>query len=193
VEEMATFYIQAMDTRSYQGTYIVGGWSLGGVVAFEMAHQLAQSGERNVHAILFDAPVPASLSDDEPALLQALVGLRGDIDPDGHIVEVARAGSRALRRYKPPCVSFPVTIFTAAEPGVFDSLDGWRKLCAQLRVYVVPGSHHTIMRRPNVETLAALLSQTLQLFAGGPQVSDRITDAELPSTSEVRPHEGVHQ
>jgi len=40
IEEMATTYINAMRSVQPQGPYIMGGWSFGGTVAFEMARQL---------------------------------------------------------------------------------------------------------------------------------------------------------
>jgi amino acid adenylation domain-containing protein len=45
VEEMATHYIEAMRTIQPQGPYNLGGWSFGGLVAFEMAQQLALQGQ----------------------------------------------------------------------------------------------------------------------------------------------------
>jgi amino acid adenylation domain-containing protein len=46
IEEMARHYVSAMRTVQPQGPYIVGGWSFGGTVAFEVAQQL--NGETGV-------------------------------------------------------------------------------------------------------------------------------------------------
>lgn len=45
IEEMATHYIKAMRTVQPFGPYALGGWSLGGLIAFEMAQQLQRVGE----------------------------------------------------------------------------------------------------------------------------------------------------
>lgn len=45
VEEMAALYIKNMKTCQGHGPYYLGGWSFGGVVAFEMAQQLVRQGE----------------------------------------------------------------------------------------------------------------------------------------------------
>jgi amino acid adenylation domain-containing protein len=45
LEEMAAGYLDALRAVQPQGPYRLGGWSLGGIVAFEMARQLAARGE----------------------------------------------------------------------------------------------------------------------------------------------------
>ncbi len=45
IEEMATHYIKAVRTVQPKGPYTLGGWSLGAMIAFEMAQQLQRAGE----------------------------------------------------------------------------------------------------------------------------------------------------
>ncbi|GAB4200472.1 MAG: hypothetical protein Tsb002_36620 [Wenzhouxiangellaceae bacterium] len=45
VETMASDYIRAIRSVQEQGPYALAGWSLGGVIAFEMARQLREAGE----------------------------------------------------------------------------------------------------------------------------------------------------
>jgi len=45
LEEMAALYLEALRAVQPEGPYRLGGWSMGGVVAFEMARQLAARGE----------------------------------------------------------------------------------------------------------------------------------------------------
>jgi thioesterase domain-containing protein len=54
---MARCYIQAIRGVQPSGPYLVAGFSAGGVVAFEMAQQLCDSGERVALLGLFDAAV----------------------------------------------------------------------------------------------------------------------------------------
>ncbi len=58
IEEMATYYIDALQTVQPAGPYLLGGWSMGGVVAFEMAHQLHVQGQRVAFLALLDARIP---------------------------------------------------------------------------------------------------------------------------------------
>ncbi len=46
IEAIAKFHIEAMREVQSHGPYLLGGWSFGGYVAFEMARQLAEQGER---------------------------------------------------------------------------------------------------------------------------------------------------
>jgi amino acid adenylation domain-containing protein len=59
IEEMAAHYITAIQTVQPQGPYLLGGWSLGGVIALEMAQQLQRQG----HDIGVLAIIDSMLSD----------------------------------------------------------------------------------------------------------------------------------
>lgn len=56
VETMAGQYIQAIRGVQRTGPYVLGGWSMGGIVAFEMAIQLKNQGEDVGPLIMIDAP-----------------------------------------------------------------------------------------------------------------------------------------
>ncbi|WP_238178451.1 amino acid adenylation domain-containing protein [Calothrix sp. 336/3] len=58
VSEMATHYLQAIRTIQPQGSYVLAGYSFGGIVAFEMAQQLHQQGEEIANLILLDTSRP---------------------------------------------------------------------------------------------------------------------------------------
>src|SRR5208282_3315997 len=59
IEEMAAYYIEALRTVQPAGPYLLGGWSMGGVVAFEMAQQFHAQGERVALLVLLDTRIPA--------------------------------------------------------------------------------------------------------------------------------------
>ena len=63
VEEMAARYIAAIRTVQPQGPYLVGGWSAGGIVAFEIAQQLQRLGQVGVLAIIDSMLVSAQEMD----------------------------------------------------------------------------------------------------------------------------------
>jgi thioesterase domain-containing protein len=60
IEEMAASYLRELLARQPEGPYLLGGWSMGGVVAFEMARQLAGLGKRVDLVALIDAAAPAT-------------------------------------------------------------------------------------------------------------------------------------
>jgi amino acid adenylation domain-containing protein len=80
IEEMAARYIDALRAIQPQGPYQLGGWSLGGVIAFEMARQLQAQGEETALLALIDSWLGADVEplreDDE---LQLLSGFAYDL------------------------------------------------------------------------------------------------------------------
>ncbi|HEX2091995.1 MAG TPA: amino acid adenylation domain-containing protein, partial [Longimicrobiaceae bacterium] len=82
IEEMAASYVSAVRTVRPGGPYLLGGWSFGGFVAFEMAQQLTRAGESVALVAMLDTRPPG------PACRPA------DLDECVHLVSVARAEAR---------------------------------------------------------------------------------------------------
>ncbi len=59
VEEMARTYVEAVRSVQPHGPYRVGGWSMGGVIALEVARQLVEAGETVALLALLDSWPPA--------------------------------------------------------------------------------------------------------------------------------------
>jgi amino acid adenylation domain-containing protein len=61
IEDMAAYYIEALRVVQPKGPYFLGGWSFGGLVAFEMAQQLQRAGHQVALLAVLDtlAPVPS--------------------------------------------------------------------------------------------------------------------------------------
>ena len=83
IGSMAEEYLRAVRERQPRGPYLIGGWSFGGIVAFEMAHQLRRAGE-DVQTILLDTWTPGSLGDfedagDDATILRLLARALGDL------------------------------------------------------------------------------------------------------------------
>ena len=60
IERIASRYVEAMRQIQPTGPYCLGGWSFGGLVAFEMAQQLESAGEPVELLVIFDTPAPGS-------------------------------------------------------------------------------------------------------------------------------------
>ncbi|MGB8476808.1 MAG: alpha/beta fold hydrolase, partial [Candidatus Acidiferrum sp.] len=58
IEDMAAHYIQALQTLQPTGPYLLGGWSMGGVIAFEMAQQIRAQGQQVALLALLDGRIP---------------------------------------------------------------------------------------------------------------------------------------
>jgi amino acid adenylation domain-containing protein len=74
VDEMAALYLRELRALQPDGPYRLVGWSMGGLVAFEMARRLSEQGAEVTFLGLLDARVPTSgatpAAFDESALLQ---------------------------------------------------------------------------------------------------------------------------
>ncbi|HYP02761.1 MAG TPA: thioesterase domain-containing protein [Pyrinomonadaceae bacterium] len=66
IEEMAAYYIGAIRTVQPDGPYLLGGWSMGGVIAYEMAQQLEAQGQQVSLLALMDAKPMQPVEDDAP-------------------------------------------------------------------------------------------------------------------------------
>jgi amino acid adenylation domain-containing protein len=59
IEQMAALYIREIRSVQPVGPYLLGGWSMGGLVAWEMAQQLAKEGETTGLLALIDTTPPS--------------------------------------------------------------------------------------------------------------------------------------
>jgi non-ribosomal peptide synthase protein (TIGR01720 family) len=80
---MAERYLVDVRARQARGPYLLGGWSMGGLVAYEMAQQLLAAGEQVELLVLIDTPTPDHLEDlpDEAAVLVRLLESVVPLDP----------------------------------------------------------------------------------------------------------------
>lgn len=133
IEDMAAYYVKSLRHVAPEGPYLLGGWSLGGVIAFEMAHQLRAQGHEIALLMLID---PCSLEPRaeqwEPRRqvlrffqylnvagakdLPAVDDLPGEMAADelfAHVLEQIRAGNPALARADLPYLQKLFNIFQA--------------------------------------------------------------------------------
>jgi thioesterase domain-containing protein/acyl carrier protein len=64
IEEMAASYVEAIRSVQREGPYALGGWSLGGLVAFEMAQQLKEAGHEVTLLALLDTNASGEIQDE---------------------------------------------------------------------------------------------------------------------------------
>ncbi|GLA36716.1 type I Iterative Polyketide synthase (PKS) [Aspergillus niger] len=61
LEELTAKYLLEVRRRQPNGPYYLGGWSAGGICAYEAARQLAQDGQTTAKLILIDSPNPIGM------------------------------------------------------------------------------------------------------------------------------------
>ncbi|MER7004847.1 alpha/beta fold hydrolase [Dactylosporangium sp. NPDC000555] len=177
VEELAAHYLTAIRRHRPQGPYLLAGWSFGGTVAFEMAHQLTAAGARVALLALVDGAVPATFaSPDEDEVAAAFTrdlagyGITADaLEPDlwQRRFEVFRANMRAYRAYRARVWPGPAVLIrgaTSTEPTA-----GWHAWChGPVAECVVPGDHYSMWEPANVGAVADALSAAARTaLAGG--------------------------
>src|SRR5262249_16383511 len=87
LEDMAAEYVAAIRHAQPEGPYHLGGWSVGGVVALEMAQQLLAMGENVALLALLDTTIPGQENDQsgrEYGLDTSLAEL-GQLGPEGQL------------------------------------------------------------------------------------------------------------
>ena len=84
VDGVAQIYINEIKRRQPTGPYYIGGWSAGGVIAYETAYQLLAMGEKVERMVLLDSPSPEMASEPLPPgfhLFMNKLGLLGTGGP----------------------------------------------------------------------------------------------------------------
>jgi amino acid adenylation domain-containing protein len=96
VETMAADYVEALRSVQPAGPYRLGGWSLGGVVAFEMAQQLQRQGESVDLLALIDSVTPQVMDNNLPHQ-QDIVALLDELCRTGTEEQIKDAFAEARR------------------------------------------------------------------------------------------------
>jgi len=100
LELMAAAYVEDIRTVQPGGPYVLGGWSTGGVVAFEMARQLQESGAHVAAVVLLDSVAPGDddgVLDDDVSILAGFalnLGVPLDLTPAVYD-EILQSGTEA--------------------------------------------------------------------------------------------------
>ncbi|HEX6541515.1 MAG TPA: amino acid adenylation domain-containing protein [Ktedonobacterales bacterium] len=94
IEEMAAQYVMVLRTVQSEGPYYLMGWSVGGLVAYEMARQLTRHGQAIATLIILDTAAPTPLK-------RAAQGrsLRGQMRRIGPQVQELRTMIRKIRTW----------------------------------------------------------------------------------------------
>jgi len=70
IEGLASIYIEAIRKIQHHGPYQLGGWSMGGLIAYEMAQQLEQAGEEIGLVALIESYIPQAVKSFEESYIK---------------------------------------------------------------------------------------------------------------------------
>jgi amino acid adenylation domain-containing protein len=174
VETLAQSYIDLIRSVQAHGPYYLGGFSIGGVLAYEVAQRLRRSGEEIGLIVLLDTMLPGrGFKHFMAGVLRRLRLIRREgIKHFAHVFRVYRKqtaqryepGSRRnqayaqiIRAYDPAPCDMPALFLQAGDDPSTAPAYGWKGLIADLNVERVPGAHMDIMDPPNVDVLASFV------------------------------------
>jgi acetoacetyl-CoA synthetase len=179
IASMADYNLDAIREIQSRGPYILAGYSLGGVVAFEMARHLSAKGEEVALLALLDSyphrrswPLNSRLSlfvqqiSNAARNLRAYGRLHTPRSLPAAVQRVHESSYAALSRYQPCFYSGKVTFLRAATAVRYpsDPRKVWSHLARELEVHTVSGEHMDLVRA-NVDSLAGCLSLCLERMA----------------------------
>jgi thioesterase domain-containing protein/non-ribosomal peptide synthetase component F len=170
VEEMARAYVEALRGFDQNGPYRLIGYGFGGLVAFEMARQLAVAGASVPLLVLLATEPPGGvspltlLSGGWKRALPALFGKKSTDDPRRRRAQespVYQANQEAARAYAPPSASVVAHVFAPEQdfPPFRAVQGGWSSRCKDAHFYQVPCSGQEMMDEPAVEAIASAISK----------------------------------
>jgi amino acid adenylation domain-containing protein len=177
VEELAERYVTAVRLHQRHGPYHLGGWSFGGVVAYEMARRLSDAGEQLAPVIMIDTHLPdrdgaPPESDAEfiAAFISDIAEISGTAMDSASVsaspqiaaaLEVFKANSRALQRWRPPTFSGRVLLIDALASGRPSSAEQWRQAAPDLLIVGVDGDHYSILSSSGLKQVVAAILPTM--------------------------------
>ncbi len=177
VSEIAAHFIDELRTVRPRGPYLLGGYSFGGIVAFEMAQQLSKSGEEIALLALFDTYDPLEFLKVMATEAKPWDGLRRSImrravryyqrrgkllPPKLRHFYIIDTYDNAIRNYAARPYDGPVTVFKALGSTGVEHM-GWAQWSQNVDVRHVPGDHYSMIKEPDVRTLATALGSCIDL------------------------------
>ncbi|WP_018638157.1 non-ribosomal peptide synthetase [Parafrankia elaeagni] len=168
IMDIARQYLAILEKEVPPGPVHLVGWSLGGVIAYELGRQW-QHEDRELRLTLLDAPAPMASDPDRETRWDWLRRSNGGLAltlTDGRREKQARALVDACDAYLPPSSTTPINIVVAADRSTAEARDrlfrqgralGWDQH-APTRVYSTPGDHFSLLEDPHAAELARLIT-----------------------------------
>ena len=174
IEDIAQFHLDAIRNVQPLGPYTLIGYSLGGLVAFEMARQLSAAGKKIALLTMIDSyprtePLPfwkrihlaaAQLKHRASDLMQWPAYRTVRVPLSRVRPRVYFSDFLAWTRYRPGLYSGKITFVRAENSHYPDPVSIWARLAAAFEVEKAPGDHHTVLSM-HFPDLASLLTRHL--------------------------------
>ncbi|EIW74583.1 ketoacyl-synt-domain-containing protein [Coniophora puteana RWD-64-598 SS2] len=188
LEEMAASYLTQVK-RAFASSVILGGWSFGGVVAFEMARQMNVHDDLVRGILLIDSPCPTHHVPLSESVIDFVAARIAAPELTSFVNAQFRANSGLLAQYTPAalqCSTVPHIILHSSDSfnpkdlndisawlsdrpgGLRSEVAGWESLLgAPVRYDYVPGNHFEAFSQNNVDVVGRRISIILEMEGGG--------------------------
>ncbi|MCC2442985.1 non-ribosomal peptide synthetase [Bacillus cereus] len=188
IEEVACNYLYKIKTVQAKGSYYIGGWSLGGTIAFEICRQLEELNDRVSLLAILDTPPPKKifraftfdkqikeLEKGKKDLSQWKKGFPEeaiplipnffDLEREELLLSMNNLNTwiKSQQLYRPVNVISAPTYLFIAEESWKSMYKGWQNYCkGKIELYKVPGNHFSIIRKPNVTSISTVINEVLR-------------------------------
>jgi len=171
ISSLATRYINLIKTHQPFGPYFLCGWSLGGVIAFEMAHQLIMQGESIQHLFIIDSWAKYSSRFNNADYFFNTYLIRNNnkllLNDTGLWGKLLWKRMEALFNYEPQLINAKVTLLKAdsindeyIDINAFDN--HWQQYCHRpVSTILINGNHETILQFPGLAILASTIKNAI--------------------------------
>lgn len=166
IEALAAHFKRLICEIQPTGPYRIGGWSLAGVIAFELARQFQTTGDEVELLVLLDtrSPLDPLPTDDKGKVASAVVAevLRSLVPPSSLDTDTSRELGVCIQAQLEACQAFVPrrytgkVVFVRTGDSSLDRVGPWKEL-ASLTLLDAPGDHFSLLRDPYVRDLARIL------------------------------------
>lgn len=164
IEEMSCFYISLIKKLYPTGPYYIGGWSSGGLIAYEIAQQLFLKKEKVECLLLIDTECPErfqinSLKQDVQEVIEQSDGSRASLISARQVIE----WEKKLKQYTLKDYNGKA-IFLVAKKNVFSQKEnpyGWDKFIKELSINEVPGTHMELFDNSYIKSTCDIIEKYL--------------------------------
>lgn len=179
IETMAAYHLDAIRDVQPSGPYVLCGYSLGGLVALEVARQISDCGEKIALLCMIDSYLHETLLPAKRrfrsrwermcyrasrALQVSKPGTNGGTKSEtlsekmcgSAIRNVEKNALLAWAAYRPIPYSENVAFFRAAVSTGFGDPAGWQDVVSAMEVRIVPGDHYSVLESGAPDLAAAI-------------------------------------
>ncbi|KAF8157842.1 polyketide beta-ketoacyl-synthase [Crassisporium funariophilum] len=183
IVQMAACYANCI-AETIQGPVLLGGWSFGGVVAFEVAKQLRRMSFLVLGVILIDSPSPLNHVPMSSTLIDAIISIR--------IMEIRKlcriqfaTNALLLGEYDPhetgdgetpylaflwcmegvSCNQVDVPAWLADRSNITSIINGWEVLSsAPIKIFGIPGHHFEVFDPKHIDEVSCRLAEACEFL-----------------------------